>query len=119
MVLETFSSPDINFKNAGVTQIFTPSGNFFVTSIVFAGVDVTGGAVGATVNIGTNGSSYDNFIAGLRSIVPATEKYQLFGGGGSVMNVIQGGSPLQINVVTPDNGAITNVQRVDITGYYI
>lgn len=43
----------------------------------------------------------------------------IFSLGGTVNNIIQGGSDLKINVVTPDLGATTNKQRVDILGYYL
>lgn len=118
-MIETFSSPTIDFKSAGATPIFTPTGDFVVTGVTFIGIDVTGAVHGANVNLGSNSPTYNSFVSGLHTSVPATGKYQFFSIGGTVVTIVPAGTPFEINVTNPDTGATTNSQRVDISGYYI
>jgi hypothetical protein len=38
---------------------------------------------------------------------------------GTVNNIIVGGNDFKINVTSPNSGATTNTQRIDILGYYL
>ncbi len=58
-------------------------------------------------------------FAGVGSSVTANGNYQFFSLGGTVNNIIEGGNDLKINVTSPDAGAATNTQRIDILGYYL
>lgn len=116
---EVFQGPTIDFKLTGAYTIFQPISTFILTGITFVAVDVSGGVTGFSSNLGTNSPDFDNYIAGVGSSVTGDGKYQFFSLGGTVNNIIQGGSDLKINVTTPDSGATTNKQRVDILGYYL
>ena len=116
---EVFQGPTIDFTTVGAYTIFQPISTFILTGITFVATDVTGGVTGFSSNIGTNPPDFDNYVAGLGSSVTTDGKYQFFSLGGTVNNIIQGGSDLKINVITPDLGATANKQRVDILGYYL
>lgn len=117
--LEIFQGQAIDFTVAGSFTIFKPSSTFILTGITFVAVDVSGGVTGFSANLGTNPPDFDNYVSGLGSSVTANGKYQFFSLGGTVNNIIQGGSDFKINVTMPDSGATTNKQRVDILGYYL
>lgn len=116
---EVFQGPTIDFMLTGAYTIFQPTSTFILTGITFVAVDVSGGVTGFSSNLGTNPPDFDNYVAGVGSSVTLDGKYQFFSLGGTVNNIIQGGSDLKINIVTPDLGATTNKQRVDILGYYL
>lgn len=116
---EVFQGPTIDFTIVGAYTIFQPTSTFILTGITFVAADVTGGVTGFSANLGTNPPDFDNYVAGLGSSVTSDGKYQFFSLGGTVNNIIQGGSDLKINITMPDSGATTNKQRVDILGYYL
>lgn len=55
----------------------------------------------------------------LQDWVAQSQRMESISLGGTVNNIIHGGSDLKINVITPDLGATTNKQQVDIVGYYL
>lgn len=116
---QLFQGPAIDFKATGVYTIFQPTSTFIITGITFTAVDVTGGVTGFSSNLGTNLPDFDNYVAGFGSSVTANGKYQFSSLGGTVNNIIGGGNDLKINVTSPDSGATTNTQRIDILGYYL
>ncbi len=116
---EIFASVDVDLKTASAHPLFIPLFDFVITGITFVAEDVTGTPTGSQINIGSNYPTYDNFIAGLSTAVTADGKYQYYSIGGTVNNIIKQGSILQLVVSSADTGATTNIQRVDITGYYL
>jgi hypothetical protein len=116
---EVFQGPTVDFTTTGAYTIFQPLSTFIITGITFVAVDVSGGVMGFAANLGTNPPDFDNYVAGIGSSITVNGKYQFFSLGGTVNNIIQGGSDLKINVSMPDLGATTNKQRVDILGYYL
>lgn len=117
--IEIFQGLAVDFTVAGDSTIFKPTSIFILTGITFVAVNVSGGVAGFSASLGTNAPDFDNYVFGLGSSVTANGKYQFFSLGGTVNNIIQGGSDFKINVTTPDSGVATNKQRVDILGYYL
>lgn len=116
---QIFQGPTIDFKIIGAYTIFQPTSTFIITGITFSAVDVTGAVAGFSTNLGTNSPDFDNYVAGLGSSVTANGKYQFYSLGGTVNNIVEGGSDLKIKVTSPDSGATANTQRIDILGYYL
>lgn len=116
---QIFQGPTIDFKTIGTYTIFQPTSTFIITGITFTAVDVTGGVTGFSTNLGTNSPDFDNYVAGLGSSVTVNGKYQFYSLGGTVNNIVDSGNDLKIKVTSPDSGATTNTQRIDISGYYL
>ena len=117
--IEIFQGPTVDFTVVGIYTIFKPSSIFILTGVIFSAVDVSGLVTGFSSNLGTNPPDFDNYVSGLGSSVTVNGKYQYFSLGGTVNNLIQGGSDFKINVTLADSGATSNKQRVDILGYYL
>lgn len=117
--LETFSSSNIDFAEAGNMHIFTPQEDFIITGLTFVAVDVSGVSMYPRISMGTNAPDFNNFVHGAESRVNGNGQYEYYTIGGNVMQIVPANSSFEAVIVSPDTNATSNLQRIDVTGYYL
>lgn len=115
------SGPQIDFKNPGSTILFTPEQDFFFYGYNLVGIDISGSPSLMAYNIGFNSPLYDNLISGASAQAIATG----YGTGTSLgigftdCPIVPAGTPIYFNITTEDSTGTTNIEQVNLLGYYV
>lgn len=112
-------SPLLNMLGGGERTVFTPARDFIIQGVLSYSVNVAGLANDSQSSIGFNSPAYDNVIsAGVN--FPITNGEYTFGVLNTSNNAsLPSGTPLILNMTTPDSTATTFDVTVYITGFYV
>jgi len=110
--------PTIDITQAGTTVLFTPSADFFVTAINTYAVTIDNITNPAAVNIGWTAANYDDLISGFASFSNIQGHYSVNNSVNSDVPYLPASTSLIMNVNNPAT-ATTDLQRIDIIGYYL
>jgi len=109
----------VNMKILGNTTIFVPTGNFIFTGITTYGATLVGSITAPVVNFGWTAANYDDLVNGYTAFVTVQGTYiNNMTIAGSGVPFLPSGTPFVMRVVSEDSTATTDIQRIDVLGYY-
>lgn len=113
------TSPTIDFKTVGATPIFTSTGNFLITGLIFYSTSISGVASGANVNFGWTSPTFIDWGSGFSNSNTATGQYIDIFSTNSNFPVIPTGQTFTANITGPETTATTSTGIVIVQGMYV
>lgn len=116
------ASPQINFKVAGATTVFTTPSNkrFMMVGYTVLADSVVNYVDPATFDLGFNGPAYDNMGQGIGFDLNVTDGYEsTMGTTSNNIPIVPVNTAVKVNVVGPATLTTTYLGRVFIHGFLI
>ncbi len=110
--------PSINFQSTGFTPIFTPSSPFIIIGFILYAVDVDTITMSWSANLGWTAPDYDDYFNSVQGVNNVTGEVDVeIPPPGNPLILIPASVTFGINITTPST-ATSDVEKIDILGYY-
>lgn len=117
---QVIRGPTVDMKSIAITNIFTPTSDFFVVGIILYGINVTGViTISEIFNIGWTAPNYDDLLFLTSSNISTTGSYIQIYSLATTTNILPSSTPLKINVTQAVTTTGNDSQRIDVWGYYL